>query len=314
MTEGDSFCHDAVFYDSDERFVALTAPFLRGALADGHGAVAATTKAHIELLRDELGDDADRVVFVDNADWYTRPARTVAGWQRQLDEFAARGVRYTRVVGEVVFGEPDEHATWTRYESALNRVFAHAPAWIVCPYSTRQLPPTVLGDALRTHPTVWDGQHRASGAYLDPAALLDEIADPVPPTSGEPTLTVPVTGDLAALRDRVRAVAEATRVLPARQVDDLALTVTELATNCLRHGTVPARVALWFVDDRVVGEVSDAGRASIDPLAGYLPPSPGADGGMGLWLARHACDALSISSGDGGTVVRFSIGGGRGAR
>jgi hypothetical protein len=42
-------------------------------------------------------------------------------------------------------------------------------------------------------------------------------------------------------------------------------------------------------------------------LAGYLPPPPGAVGGMGLWLVHQVCDALAIQASGGLTRARFAL-------
>lgn len=296
-----------MFYGTDDEFVAASGPFLRGALDDGHGAVVVSTPDNVGLVRDELGDDARHVEFIDGADLYVRPTSAAANWQRILDDFTGRGVRYVRAIGEVPFGLPDRHAAWTRYDSATNYAFAAAPAWIVCPYNTRDLPADVLAGGWRTHPTIWDGQRRPTNRYVDPSVLLREVGEPVPPVTGDPILTLPVTADIAGVRAEVRLLAERLGTLTAPRVDDLTLAVTELATNCLRHASGRGRVALWYVDGRVVCDVTDHGGRPIDPLAGYMPPATDASGGRGLWLTRHVCDALVISSGDRGNSIRFSI-------
>lgn len=307
MGRSNGFEHDALFYETDDQFAAALVPFLREGLRQGQAAVVATTRDHIALLRDELGRDAVSVHFIEDDEWYVRPARTIAGWQRWLDEFAAGGFAYTRVVGEVKFGSTDQtHATWTRFESALNAAFGHAPAWIVCPYNLRTQPERVLKDAWRTHPTIWTVEREPSHRYVDPAALLSEIHEPAPAVNGEPSLELVISDGLGDVRTLVRAIGDQAR-LPADRAEELTLVVSEIAANALRHGEGPCRLTLWVREDGVVCEVSDRGEGLHNPLAGYLPPEREASSGMGLWIAQHFCDSLAIRAGDHGTTVRFSF-------
>ena len=149
--------HDALIYGSDESLMNTLVPWLRKGLEHDDGAVVATTSSHIDRFRDALGSDEGSVSFLSSDDLYVHPVQTIAAWQRMLSDAADSGVRYTRIVGEVRFGATEDLQTsWTRYESALNAVFERSPAWIVCPYDARALPPAVLDQAWRTHPTVWD--------------------------------------------------------------------------------------------------------------------------------------------------------------
>lgn len=301
------FEHDALFYETEDAFVGTLVPFLREGMERGEGTVAATTRSNIGLLREELGADAAAMSFIEHEDWYVRPARTIAGWAGVLNDLLAKGHGYVRIVGEVRFGTTaDEHASWTRYESALNRAFADAPAWIVCPYDARAFPEQLLQDAQRTHPMVWNGNRGVSERYVDPAALLTEIPEPAPRTAGTPLVNVPLDGNLAEVRRIVREAARGARV-PSYRVDDLLLALNEVATNSVRHGRGPAGLALWILDDRIVCEVSDHGDGLADALAGYVPPAREAESGMGLWVAHQLCDGFAIDAHGHGTTVRLSI-------
>lgn len=299
------FEHDAFFYESDEAFVESLVPFLRDGLSRGEAAAAATTRANIDRLCRALGRDADAVEFFDQQDWFVRPAMTVGGWERFLDRSLTRGVAFTRMVGEVGFGAtPDRWVSWTRFESALNGVFRGAPTWIVCPYDTRVVPKMVLEDAWRTHPTVWDATRRPSDRYTEPEVLLTQLTEPVPAVEGAPVVDVALADGLEDVRALVR---DATREhLPASRVEDLALMVSEVAGNALRYGGGRRRLAIWIGGDRVVCEVSDEGAGFTDQLAGYVPPKHKSMG-MGLWIVRHMCDALTIDSTPNGTTVRFAL-------
>jgi anti-sigma regulatory factor (Ser/Thr protein kinase) len=302
-----TFEHDALFYDSDERFVSAIAPFLQDGLARGEGAACATTGPHIEMLQDALGSDAARVSFFTDEEWYVRPWSTLAAWQDVLKQSERAGRSYVRIVGEVRFGATDESRTaWTRYESAINRAFEGSRSWIVCPYDSRKLPAPLIEAACRTHPTVWNTHRQPSDGYADPETMLAELPEPMPVVSGEPSMALPIGDNLSQIRDLVRRIALEERLDP-RQAEDLTLAVSEVAANSIRHGQSPRRLALWLEQDRVICEVSDRGDATLNPLAGYLPPRQGATGGMGLWVVGQLCQSLAIDTSDAGTKVRFAL-------
>jgi anti-sigma regulatory factor (Ser/Thr protein kinase) len=303
-----TFEHDALIYGTDESLMDTLVPWLREGLERGDGALVATTAPHIEQFRDSLGSDQGSVSFFSADDWYVQPAQTIAAWQRLLFEAAATGVDHTRIVGEVRFGAtPDLQTSWTRYESALNAIFEHAPAWIVCPYDERALPPDVIDQAWRTHPTMWNSTRRhRSDRYEVPARLLREIVEPGREVTGPPSLELPIDDQLGDLRESVRALA-AEADLPRARVEELVLAVTELAGNTVRHAGGGGRLALWMTPEGIVCEVTDRGGGVRDPLAGLVPPKPSASAGMGLWIARQLSDSFAIGTDDDGTTVRIAV-------
>jgi len=302
-----TLAHDAMFYDSDREFASALTPFVRDGLAGDDAVVAAVTVANAGVLRDALGKDASAVSFIDRDEWYQRPASTVAGWQRLLQEATSRGHRHVRLIGEVGFGAEDRHPTWTRYESALNRVFADVPAWIVCPYDSRELPATVLDDAKRTHPTVFGPGRPASAGFLSPEQLLLLVPEPLPPVAGPPMLDLPITDEVAAARNAVRDLLAARGWAGTERGDDLMLAMSESVTNGIRHGRGRRRLRVWVDGDTVTCEVTDEGSGPADPLAGYRPPAQLVTGGRGLWITQQICDAAGIEHRDGTTAARFAI-------
>lgn len=299
--------HHALFYATDDEFAAALSAFVLAGLARGDAAVVATTPPNIALLRAALGGEAGEVTFLDRDDWYQRPAITVAGWQRLLDQALGEGRPGVSIVGEVGFGPPGRHTGWTRYESALNAVFAQAPAEIVCPYDMRALPPTVLADARRTHATVLDPHPVGSGRYQPPHELLRELPEPAPRTSGPPTLAVRFAGDVAGLRRQVRALAQAGAWLSGDRLEDLLVVLSEMAGNSLRHGSGERTLDVWGGPGEVVCEIRDQGAGPADPLAGYRPPDARLESGRGFWIARQLCDDFAVTADDAGTRVTFAI-------
>ena len=282
-------------------------PWLQEGRVQGNGAVVATTAPHIAQFREALGADGNSVSFLTAEDLYVQPVQTIAAWQRMLADAAAAGVAYTRIVGEVTFGTtPDTQTSWTRYESALNAVFERSPAWIVCPYNSRVLPPDVIDQAPRTHPTVWNSTRRKSDRYEVPARLLREIVEPGRAVTGAPDVELGIDDRMGDVRELVRT-AGLRAGLESGRVEELVLAVSELAGNTVRHAGGGGRLALWITSEGIVCEVTDRGGGLHDPLAGLVPPKPSASAGMGLWIARQLSDSFAIGEGDDGTTVRIAV-------
>lgn len=299
--------HDALIYGSDEALMSTLVPWLRDGLEREDGAVVATTSPHIDQFRDALGADERSVSFLSAEDMYVHPVQTIAAWQRLLSEAADTGITFTRIVGEVRFGATaDLQKSWTRYESALNAIFERSPTWIVCPYDVRALPPDVIDQAWRTHPTVWDSTRHKSDRYEVPARLLREFVEPGRAVTGPPSLELYIDDRLGEVRETVRALGREAR-LPRSRVEELVLAVSELAGNTVRHAGGGGKLALWITPEGVVCEVTDHGGGMADPLAGLVPPKPSASAGMGLWIARQLSDSFAIGGNGGGTTVRIAV-------
>jgi anti-sigma regulatory factor (Ser/Thr protein kinase) len=303
-----SLSHEAFLYERDEEFVAVLWPFLAEGLRRGEGAVVAVTAYNIGLLRDALGADAGAVTFLDRDTWYARPAATIAGWTGLLRQALAHGRPAVRIVGEVQFGSADRHDTWSRYESAVNAVFADAPARIICPYDRRRLPERVVAGASRTHPMVRVGRRRPSDAYQEPRDLLRTLAEPLPPVGHEPLIAMSLsepTGPREARR-ALRALAAALRWDRPR-TEELLLVTNEIAVNSLRHGGDGQRLDAWIDQDTITCDVTDHGSGPFDPLAAYRPPRAPERRGVGLWLANQLSDWLAIEHHNGVNRVRFQL-------
>jgi len=308
MPTSTTLTHDALFYNSDQDLVTALVPFVREGLERGDAVTAAVTRSNIALLCDALGADATAVSFIDRDEWYKRPASTVAGWQRLLAGAIERGHRYMRLIGEVGFGADERHPTWTRYEAALNQVFAQAPAWIVCPYDTRALPAALLGDARRTHPTVMAHPNRRdSDSYLPAEQFLRTVPEPMPTVAGPPAITMELKDDVAVARHSLATLMAAYGWSGLHRGDDLMLAMSEIAANSIRHGHEPRYLRIWVDGRRITCEVGDSGPGPEDPLLGYRPPNQALAGGRGLWIAQQLCDALAIDQRGATTVVRFAV-------
>lgn len=304
-----AFVHQALVYSEDEEFLAAALPFVRDGLANSDPVFVAITSSNIQLLRDALGADAALVEFVDSEEFYQLPARSLAAFHERFHRHAEGTGRF-RAIGEPLWSGSDlEVKEWKRYESIANAAFASFNAWIVCPYASSALDPSVIADAMRTHPEVLHGrQAHRSLEYADPVTFsraldADELPEPGVPVE---KLLFTSTSDLRSVRGFITE--HATRGgLTREQVSALAIAANEVVTNALEHGGGHGRVRLWAEPGEVVCEVVDPGGQIDDPFPGYLPPPPSQNSGRGLWLARQLCELMEVRSGSLGSTVRLHV-------
>lgn len=168
--------HSLLLYRSDDQLRELGGAFLAQGVERSEGVIAVTTKANIELLREELGGVARSVQFVDARSFYSTPARALEGYRSFADAHLTRGVPWVRILGEPVWDDkPADQVLWTRYEALLNLVFAAYPLTIVCPYDERSVAPEVLQQARLTHPKAFGAEEASTGSYYaDPARFALE--------------------------------------------------------------------------------------------------------------------------------------------
>lgn len=295
--------HEAMVYDTDERFVDVLAPFVAGGLVAEEKVCVVSRPSNIDLLRDALGADAADIDFLDASDWYRTPARTIAGYHRTVDAARADGATRLRVVGEVEFGSsPAEHAAWTRYESILNSVFAAEPAWIICPYDARRLAKDVVESARRTH--LYERTSARCSELCNSFVEPEVFVGPLPLDMGGGLLTdMDLDSDVHRVRVALEHLGSETG-LPADRISEVALVISELVTNVLRHGRLPARMRASRDAQCLTVEVTDSGRTRLDPMVGFRRPAGDGIGGAGLWIARQIADRLEIHTGHHGTTVR----------
>ncbi|MEU6271930.1 anti-sigma factor RsbA family regulatory protein [Streptomyces populi] len=303
--------HQALIYRSDEEFLAATVPFCRDGLDQEDAVLAVTTHTNIDLLRQALGDAARQVEFIDADEWYKAPGRTLGAYYRYVDQHTADGRhRRVRVIGEPVWHgrDPLEQTEWTRYEAAINVAFVDCPAWIVCPYDTRALPEDVVDDARRTHPELVTGPEAHTSVQYDP-----------PDTAGSPweRRLSPVTADgeeavlhfgpdLSVVRAFI-ADRAASLGMSGSSEQRLVFAVNEVATNAVQHGGGSGQVTLRRSGHRIVCDITDPNRGTVDWYFGYLPPGPEQPRGHGLWVVRQLCDLVEIDPGPESTTVRLHL-------
>ncbi|MEJ2888334.1 sensor histidine kinase [Actinomycetospora aeridis] len=301
------FEHAALFYDSDEQFVATVVDHVRTGLEAEDAIVVALPAEELGPVREALGDDAGAVVLQDVRRLGPNPARLVPALHRFVEGHPDRRIR--AVGGGFWPARPaDERAAYLQHDALTNVAFAGRPVTMLCPYDTRTMDADTAADARAAHPLLVEGGAPVPNTtFGDPAKLAEAVLGPLdePPDLGE-TLVYTAPHGPRAVR---RAVADhaAGAGLSSERIVDLCLAVHEVAMNTVVHTDGPGILSLWHTDDRVVAEIQDAGYID-DPLVGRYPPEDADGRGYGLFLTHRLCDLVRLHSArDGGTTVRMTM-------
>jgi anti-sigma regulatory factor (Ser/Thr protein kinase) len=310
--------HEALIYGSDEELATAVVPFLRAGLAAGEPTLVVASPGHTALLRAAM-PEAGEVVFLEGAASYPRPSGTISAYREMLSGYVAAGASRIRIAGELpraLFG-----ATWwwwSRYEAAINHVYADFPLWNVCAYDTRTTPRHVLDDVRATHPLLVTagGGHRRNECYRPRDEFLSGHAVTPDPLEATPPV-IELAGEPAVTARHAVWDAEHAGLLPAAvDTEAVVLVVNEAVTNGIRHGQGPVRLRLWAGPERVALAVSDHGTGPPDPLAGLLPtshplagePSAHSPGGQGLWVIHELSELVTLDTAAGGYTLRATLG------
>ncbi|HKF83882.1 MAG TPA: sensor histidine kinase [Solirubrobacterales bacterium] len=299
--EHDGFQHQALIYGDAGEYLAATLPFLRQGIDAGEDLLVAVGPDQTQLLKNELGREAERVRFLDMREVGRNPALIIPLWRDFVDAGGARGLRG---IGEPVWAARSEAALeeCQRHESLLNVAFDHGSAWsLLCPYDAASLGDEVLEKVAHSHSVVCrDGVGEESWSFV---AEADSFAGRLPPPAAPVESLDFGLEELSEVRRRVSAAAERAGMDPGG-VADLVTAASELAANSVIHGGGSGTLRLWVEEERLLTEVEDGGRIE-EPLAGRLRPDVAQDGGRGLWLANQLCDLVQIRSDERGTTVRL---------
>ncbi len=304
----DSFCHEALFYNGDDGFLQGTLPFIAEALEADEAVLVAVGEERADLLRRALGQDAERVRFLDVRELGRNPARMIPAWRKLLAENAAEG-RSVCGIGEPVWPgrSPAELEECERYEALLEQAFSHGPSWrLLCPYDLDALDAATIASACSTHRALMhEGVSRRNSAYQPlhraPGPFNGSLPSP-PAEREELAFTARGLGAMRSLVARHGALAGLSETLR----EDLVLAVNELVTNSVQYGGGGGTLCIWQEQDALVCDVRDRGLIH-DPLVGRLPPPVDQYGGRGLWLVNQLCDLVQIRSSPDGTVVRVHM-------
>jgi transcriptional regulator with XRE-family HTH domain len=170
--------HSAFPYSTDDQFRTTVGSFIAEGIERSEAILAVTTGPNIELLQEQLGNDAGSVEFVDASAFYSTPIAALEGFRAFSAAKLERGAAWVRVVGEPMWegSSGAEVRLWTRYESLFNLVFASSPLSIVCPYDERSVAPEIVSQALLTHPhKVGERGITQSPEYTDPRRFALEL-------------------------------------------------------------------------------------------------------------------------------------------
>jgi anti-sigma regulatory factor (Ser/Thr protein kinase) len=297
--------HDAFFYGSDEEYVDGVLGFVREGLRREEPVLVSVPGWNLDLLRAGLTPEETPLVRLRDMTVAGRnPGRIIGS---VLTAFVAEHPdTRVRIVGEPIWaGRTDEeYPACAEHEALINVALGELPAYVQCPYDTRDLPGSVLTDATRTHPTLAAGPERwTSPTYTDPtmvAASFDVHLSLTPPDA-EFVVIGPDTGPRAA-----RAmVHDAGRMygLDDDRLTEVRIVAQELAVNTLTHApSGRGLLEVWTADDHLVLQVQDGGRIT-DPLAGRRAPDP-PHVGHGLFVVHQLADLVRIHRESSGTTVR----------
>jgi anti-sigma regulatory factor (Ser/Thr protein kinase) len=300
--DADSLQHEALVYDSDDQLVDRLAAFVREEI-DDVPTIAVLTRAHWSLLREELGDDAERVAYTDCADFYSRPIDAISGYDAAMRELLQSGAASVRVAGEIPL-QPNraDWSEWIAYEAIFNRAFVGRPAHAYCVYGTETTPDHVIDAIWRTHPTVEMHDASAHAHYHDPREVVS--ANTPAPAAVPDLKTLRATNDPTEFRELLAAELAASSAPQARMLD-LLIAANEVFENANRYAGGPSRVRAGLVDGWFVCEIDDRGPGLDDPFAGFLPPRPDQSRGAGLWVARRLVRRLELLDNAPGLTVRL---------
>lgn len=300
------FVHEALFYRSDEQYLASLVPFVRAGLDAEEPVLVVVPGGNLDLVRSGLGPDAERIRLLDMSGEGRNPSRIIP-WV--LCPFADQSPdRRVRVVGEPIWPgrSAAEYPACVQHEAMINDAFAGRHATILCPYDATRLQPAALLDAERTHPIlVAAGERRASLRFQTPVEVAGSFNRPLP----EPppiAVSMMFTADtLARVRRTVQQEAAAAGLLDDRLAGFL-LAVHEVATNSIAHGGGRGTLRIWPESGGLVCEVCDRGHLT-DPLAGRLPAARESRSGRGLLFVHHVCDLVQIYTRPGATTIRLHL-------
>jgi anti-sigma regulatory factor (Ser/Thr protein kinase) len=298
----DGLRHVVLFYQGLAEYRSALARFVQAGLARSEPVLVAVPSAGYALP--DWTPGSPEVTATDISEVGRNPARMVAVLRAFADRHSGGRVR---IVSESVWpGRAQaEVCESLRHEALVDNVLAGVQATMVCPYNAADLPESVLADAGCTHQWQLGPTGMAPApAYGGPDAWQAASLVPLPPP--------PAAAETVDYRDSLRPVrAMVTRVaqragLPARQLTDLVIAVSEVAANTLRHTNAGGAAHAWQSGGEVICQVADTGFIA-DPLAGLRHPAPDEPGGHGLWLVNQVCDLVQIRTGGRGTVVRLHM-------
>ncbi len=300
--EEPTISHQVAFYEDADGFLATAVPYLRQGLETGEPTLVSLGPGRTELLRAELGGDAEAVAFADVQRFGLNPARLIPAWQDFVDRHPLG--RPLRGLSEPVWPGRSAAAIGEceRHEALLNVALGPAALSVLCIYDGAALDDDTLEAATLNHPLLY-----AAGAAAPNPEWDDHLPEPFAGTLPPPPLDA---RQLRFDRETLNAVRAAAGVEAAEagleegRAADFVLAASELAANSVIHGGGRGTASIWRQPDALLFDARDDGRIA-QPLAGCRRPDPGRESGRGLWVANQLSDLLQIRSGPAGTQTRL---------
>jgi anti-sigma regulatory factor (Ser/Thr protein kinase) len=300
--------HAAVFYGDEDEFHAGVASPIQAALAQDQPVLVALTADNTRRLRGQIGEEAERVEFLEIETVGLNPARVIPAWREFVDSNVSAG-EPALGISESIWADrtADELTECHHHEALVNLAFGSDPAWsLLCLYDTASLPDGVLDEAMRSHPVLARGGTEGRSDEFAPVGgrPFDGPLAEVP--AGVETRAFGAEG-IASIREMVTARARDAG-LSAMRAEDLALAVNELTANSVRHGGGEGELRIWEQAEqrRLVCEVRDAGRIH-GALLGRIRPGADWVGGRGLWMVNQLCDLFQIRALPEGNLARVQM-------
>lgn len=163
--------HRALIFRSADELAGLLEPILQTGIASGHAALVVTTPTNVAAIKKQLGADSKRIEFGDSHEWYQSPAAATAKYEAFTRSALTDGAPWVEVVGEATWTDASraETASWMRYESLFNALFAAWPVNVHCLYDASSTPRQLVAEIDLTHPEIASGDGvRVSASYEDP--------------------------------------------------------------------------------------------------------------------------------------------------
>ena len=288
-----AFVHPALFYHNKREYLDALVPFITDGLEAEHPVLVAVPGPNLAILRHALGRSSRFVMMADMTEAGRNPGRILG---QLLGGFADKHPHEpVRMVGEPIWPSRSEveYPACVQHEALINHAFTDREVTVVCPYDAAHLDSSVLSDARRTHPVLWQtGLPAQDSTTYAPDAVWARYNEPLHSAAGAVTYTVRKLADLSQARAFASLYAQWFG-LAAEPTALLPLIVTELATSSLTRADGPCRLALWRQDGHLVCEARGGGYLD-DPLAGRRPYRRDTDGG--LYVVNGVADLVRIHS------------------
>jgi signal transduction histidine kinase len=162
--------HQSLIYESQEDRLAVAIPFIRIGLDRGEKCIYIADDGMEAGVRNAMraeGIDVERAVATNSLVLATKedaflkfgafdPGRMPTFWADSMAEATRQGFSALRATGETewLLSNPPGCERWMEYESELTHVLAGLNCFALCQYNRQLLPPEIILNVIRTHPTV----------------------------------------------------------------------------------------------------------------------------------------------------------------